>query len=121
MQVLNVDSIVVCGHSNCGGCAALYSSEEALNKIPHMKKWLELSAKVRKEVLERLHPRDEAEREWMTEQLNVVKQMKRLLTYPYIREKYEKKTIAIHDGHYLIETGEVFKYNPEKGVFELIT
>ncbi|MBN2765999.1 MAG: hypothetical protein JXR27_06460 [Paludibacteraceae bacterium] len=24
MQVLNVSTIIVCGHSNCGGCSALF-------------------------------------------------------------------------------------------------
>jgi carbonic anhydrase len=121
VQVLNVENIVVCGHSNCAGCAALYAPEEALRKIPHTKKWLELSSKVRKQVLETLLPKDDAEREWMTEQLNVVEQMKHLLTYPYIREKYDKKQIAIYGWHYIIETGEIYKYDPDKGVFELIT
>jgi carbonic anhydrase len=120
VKVLEVDNIVVCGHSNCGGCAALYASEESLSKIPHTKKWLELSSEVRKEVLENLLPKDAAEREWMTEQVNVVEQMKHLLTFPYIREKYDKKELSIQGWHYIIETGEVYNYDPDKGVFELI-
>ena len=120
VQNLGVENIVICGHSNCGGCAVLYAPEEALSRTPHTRKWLELSSKVRKEVLERLKPKDDAEREWMTEQLNVVEQMKHLMTYPYIRQKYEKKEISIHGWHYIIETGEVYTYDPDKETFELI-
>lgn len=39
VKKLNVTNIVVCGHSNCGGCAALYYDKE-LKQLPHTpKKW----------------------------------------------------------------------------------
>ena len=33
LNSLHIKNIVVCGHSNCGGCNALYYSDEELNKI----------------------------------------------------------------------------------------
>ncbi|RMF47272.1 MAG: carbonic anhydrase, partial [Deltaproteobacteria bacterium] len=46
VQALEVDCIVVCGHSNCGGCAALHKSPEELASLPHVRKWLEVSSEV---------------------------------------------------------------------------
>ena len=63
---------------------------------------------------------DIAAREWLTEQMNIVEQLKHLLTYPYIRERYNQNTLKILGWHYIIETGEIFGYNEEKGFFELI-
>lgn len=119
VETLGVENIIVCGHSNCGGCRAIYYPEEILDKTPHTKKWLELAENVKKRVMSEWKDDDEATREWMTEQVNVLEQIKHLLTYPSIKEKYEKKELTIQGWYYIIETGEVFIYNKETGEFEL--
>lgn len=121
VQVLNVDSIVVCGHSNCGGCAAMNLPEEQLAHIPHVRKWLAVSKEVKGRV-DRLMKGDSIEeREWLTEQVNVLVQMRNLLTYPYIRERYEAGELNIYGWYYIIETSEIYNFNDEKEVFELIS
>ncbi|EHQ91935.1 carbonic anhydrase [Desulfosporosinus youngiae] len=120
VKALKVENIVVCGHSNCGGCAAIYYSEDILNTLPDTKKWLELAENVKKRVM--IHLKDENDKymkEWLTEQINILEQIKHLLTYPYIKEKYLKKELNIYGFYYMIETGEVFIFNYENGAFEL--
>lgn len=122
VKMLNVENILVCGHSNCGGCNALYYDDEQLEDFPHTKKWLELAKPVKEKV--EAHPEvqnDYAKREWMTEQLNIVEQMKHLLTFPYIKEKYKRKELNILGWYYIIETGEIFNYNSETKTFEKIS
>lgn len=121
VQALGVDSIVVCGHSNCGGCAAMNAPPEELVHLPHVRKWLEVSSEVAGRVNRLMEEGSAEEREWLTEQVNILVQMKNLLTYPYIREKYEAKTLSIYGWHYIIETGEIFNFNDEKELFELIS
>ena len=129
VKVLNIENIIICGHSNCGGCKAIFMSEKETAEIPHTRKWLELMGRVKEMVLEKeMHnpalqegnEEDEAKRELMTEQLNIVEQMNHLLTYPYIREKFEQGKINILGWYYIIETGEVFNYDVKKQVFEKI-
>lgn len=120
VQVLKVDTIVVCGHSNCGGCAALNLSGDQLAHIPHVRRWLEVSHEVKGRVDRLVRENTPEEREWLTEQINVLVQMRNLLSYPYIRERYDAGTLNIHGWHYIIETGEIFSFNDEKEVFELL-
>ena len=120
IQLLEVENIVVCGHSNCGGIAALYRPVEYFRKLPHTRKWLELALPVKEKVLKILPEGNVASREWLTEQMNIVEQIHHLLTYPYIIEKYEKGLLTISGWYYIIETGEIFIYNANKGFFELI-
>ncbi|NVO02469.1 MAG: carbonic anhydrase [Bacteroidetes bacterium] len=117
---LEIENIIICGHSNCGGCLSLYQSDEKLSKLPHTKKWLEIAKNVKDIVLSMPDSNNIAKREWMTEQVNIVEQMKNLLTFPFIKEKFIKKEINILGWYYIIETGEIFGYNMEKGLFELI-
>ena len=51
VKILNVSTILICGHSNCGGCNALYMDEARGAEIPHTRKWLELAKNVRSKML----------------------------------------------------------------------
>jgi len=119
VQVLNVENIIVCGHSNCGGCKAIYMDEKQTTDIPHTRKWLELMGKVKEQVAT-LGTNDELEKAVLTEQLNIVEQMNHLLSYPYIKERYEQGKMNILGWYYIIETGEVFNYDTELRRFEKI-
>lgn len=110
VKILNVSTILICGHSNCGGCNALYINEHDGKEIPHTRRWLQLAQNVKDRMI-KLRIENLAIREWMTEQLNIVEQMNHLLTYPYIAEKYEKGELDILGWYYIIQTGEVFNYD----------
>jgi carbonic anhydrase len=119
VQILNVSNIIVCGHSNCGGCALLHhENPESLN-IPITRKWMELAAPVRDLVEQTLIGKDLSARSWLTEQVNVLEQMKHLFTYPYISDRFKKGELTILGWHYIISTGEIFQYNKESQEFEL--
>lgn len=118
VQILEVETIILCGHSNCGGCASLYLDDKDFEKIPNTRKWLELAAPIKSKVLRQVPQNNPQAREWLTEQMNIVEQLKNLLTYPYIRERVEAGTLAIQGWYYIIETGEVFSYNRDMGYFE---
>ncbi|HHY28826.1 MAG TPA: carbonic anhydrase [Desulfitobacterium dehalogenans] len=119
VQMLGVENIIVCGHSNCGGCSASLNAPHKLEELPHTKKWLELMESVRNRVLTEF-PEDEPRvREWMMEQINVVEQLRHLMTYPYIYEKVMGRQLLLSGWHYMIETGEVFIYDRQVGEFRL--
>ena len=117
--ILKVENIIVCGHSNCGGCAACLGPEEALDQLPHTKKWLELCKPVKERVLEKVGDNDLGKTQWLMEQTNVVEQLKNLLSYPYIKDRVQKGTLTISGWYYIIETGEVFIYDRSSGEFKL--
>ncbi|ABK82443.1 carbonic anhydrase [Campylobacter fetus] len=119
INVLHIKNIIVCGHSNCGGCAALYDSDEQLSKVPIVKRWLMLISDIKEEVLKykTLSP---AKRAWITERLNIINSTQNLLTFPGAKEKIENAEIKIYGWHYIIETGEVYNYDEPTKTFKLL-
>ena len=106
---LNVDRIVVCGHSHCGGIRALY--EEATPQATNLAAWLELG----REAALPVQVTPEALRR--TEQRSVVLQLERLMGYPMVRERVEAGRLALHGWHYVIEDGEVHVFDVRSGSF----
>ncbi|EDM24480.1 carbonic anhydrase [Caminibacter mediatlanticus TB-2] len=117
VKYLNVKNIVICGHSNCGGLKALFYSKEKLEKLPFVNRWLDIIRPLKEKVKD---IKDEGLREWEIEQLNILAQIENLLTYDFVKDKFEKEELNIYGWYYIIETGEVYNYNFEKEEFELI-
>ncbi len=118
---LDVDTIVVCGHSNCGGCAALNMDPTELEQLPHTREWLAMSREVPERVARLLKSDSPAEREWLTEQVNILVQMTNLMTYPYLAKKVAAGTLHVLGWYYVIETGDVLNFNDDTGHFEKVT
>lgn len=119
IKVLKVQNIIICGHSNCGGCSSIYLPDEVLDEMSATKKWLEIAKNVKTRVMEEIDGTDLEMREWLTEHINIVEQIRHLLSYPYVEERYNKKELEIMGMYYRIETGEIFIFNPQKSAFEL--
>lgn len=109
---MSVSNIIVCGHSNCGGCAALYQDKE-LKNLPHTKKWMELAHPVKKIVEDKIAKNKITleERSVFTEQLNIVEQMGHLLKYSYIKKRVKEGSINVMGWYYNIEKGEIYNYD----------
>lgn len=106
---LNVEHIIVCGHSHCGGIRALYG--EVPTEANNLRAWLELG----REAVLPVQLSDEALRR--TEERSVVLQLERLMDYPMVRARVERRQLALHGWHYVIEAGEVNVFDVDAGGF----
>ncbi|MBI5277206.1 MAG: carbonic anhydrase [Burkholderiales bacterium] len=106
---LEVERIVVCGHSHCGAIRAAY--EGAPEEAVALKAWLKLAD----EALLPVQPSPEALRR--TEQRAVVLQLERLMGYPMVRRRVEAGKLTLHGWYYVIEHGEVQVFDVHKGGF----
>ncbi|WP_310385532.1 carbonic anhydrase [Roseateles sp.] len=106
---LQVQHIIVCGHSHCGGIRALYGEVPA--EATNLKSWLELG----REATLPVQLSEEALRR--TEERSVVLQLERLMDYPMVRSRVELGQIALHGWHCVIEDGEVNVFDVNLGRF----
>jgi len=108
---LKVENIVICGHSDCNGCAAIYDDKK-LQNMPSVARWLEQLNEVKNEILNSNSSVDE--RGWLTERLCVLPSMENIRTYPQVNEREKNGLLRIYGWHYIIQTGEVYSYENEE-------
>ncbi|PSM53091.1 beta carbonic anhydrase, clade B [Campylobacter blaseri] len=119
LSSLNIKNIIICGHSNCGGCAALYYDNSKFENMPNVKLWLDLIKPI-KDKVETLGIKEFSKKAWLTERLNILNSIKNIETYPGVKSAIEKGDIRVHGWHYIIETGLLFSYDKTNGHFKLL-
>ncbi|HEY5311479.1 MAG TPA: carbonic anhydrase [Pirellulales bacterium] len=117
--LLKVQSIVVCGHSECGAMIAALAPE-SVAKIPNLAKWLHhcTPAAFR---LEQEGPLDASLKVHnQLSQINVLVQLEHLMTYPIVREQVRQGRLRLIGCWFDIASGEMFAYERESRTFERI-
>ena len=117
VSVLKVQEIIICGHTHCGACNALFQTMEDPSLI-HTKKWLELGESAKTSAILSLGanaPKEDLLR--LTEKLSVIKQIENILTYPIVKKRFEEGSLYIHGWYYDIETGKIEYYNADSYEF----
>jgi len=109
VDILEVEEIIVCGHSHCGAVRALYDPPDGASQ--NLREWLELAGPARIP-----GPCTEATlRE--TERRSVQLQLQRLLEFPNVRRRVDAGSLELQGWHYVIEEGEVHILNVSTGDF----
>jgi carbonic anhydrase len=117
VSVLNVEHIIVCGHSNCGAMNALVSKTN-LDNLPDVKHWLSF-AKASYAIYESEEKRlSDDERLDYCIKVNVPVQLSHLKTLPSVAAKMVQKKITLHGWVYHIETGDIDVYDEATGSFK---
>jgi carbonic anhydrase len=116
VEVLHVESIVICGHTQCGAIAALLHPETVEN-LEFVKPWLAQADGVRRLIEDSYAHLDAEMRSTVAVQENVLAQLENLRSFSFVTERLEAGTLLISGWVFKISTGEVFAYDPELGEF----
>lgn len=103
LQVLEVQDIVVCGHSHCGAMGALKSGDD-LSALPGVDAWLRIA---RPELTPVLDAADDDPSLREVVQGNIVNQLAALRSYPIVRQRLGEGRLGLHGWYYEIDTGRV--------------
>ena len=120
VEHLEVQDIIVCGHSDCGAMKALYKERELFAASPHIGQWLRHGDRTMAVVAANYPDRSREERYEITAEENVLLQMENLRTYPVVQKAARKGRLHVHAWYFEIGTGMVFRYSPEREQFEPI-
>lgn len=118
VDVLGVQDIVVCGHSQCGAMRALIEAPD-LSAMPHLESWLSLAAPVRLTVLEQYrHLENIADQANAAAGENVLFALENLRSYPCVKRRLEDDSLNLHAWYFKIAGAKLHAYDPATRQFQ---
>ena len=120
VTVLEVEHIIVLGHSDCGGIHALMKRTPERPAGEFLERWLDLAEPARRAVQEKLPDADEMTRRHACEEASLVLALENLLTFPWVRRRVEAGKLVLHAWYFAIATGHLFGYDRERCEFRTI-
>ncbi|CAF2031681.1 unnamed protein product [Brassica napus] len=100
VNTLEVENILVIGHSRCGGIQALMSMEGEGDSRSFIHDWVIVGKKAKestKAVASNLHFDHQCQH---CEKTSINHSLERLLGYPWIEERVRKGSLSLHGGYY---------------------
>ena len=116
---LEVENIIVLGHTQCGGIQALL--DQARTKAPHegfISGWMNVASHARNRVLSRMQGKPAEDQARACEQEAILVSLDNLLTFPWIMERVANKKLVLHGWYFDMGRGELLRYNPGSNRFE---
>jgi carbonic anhydrase len=108
---LNVDHIIILGHSQCGGIQAMLAPEK-LHQDDFISNWTSIN----KDSANRFapHQADDCAKASLKQSYN------NCLTFPWIKSRLDAKKLEIHCWFFDIEHGQLFELDSPSGEYYLI-
>ena len=116
---LNVENIVVMGHSNCGGIAGLFNPH-ALKDERYMNRWVSLACPAVHEIEEENPGESQSEKVRLCEEATVLLSIENLLSYHWVEDAVQAGTLTLHALYYDMHKGLLSVWNGDSENFEPI-
>jgi carbonic anhydrase len=116
LEVLGIQDIVVCGHSQCGAILALLSHERTAH-LPALERWCDHAETTRRIVKKKYGNRSTAAIAQAAAKENVLVQLQHLETHPAVAVRLATSSVRLFGWYYDIGTGEVAQYDAARGAF----
>lgn len=121
VRTLEVEHLIILGHSSCGGIHALMHGMPQGERPEFIANWVNISARARERVLDALPDGAPQQQSHACEEASILVSLENLLTFPWIKERVQQGKLNLHGWHFDLKTGKVMAYNPERGHFEPLT
>lgn len=107
---LNVENIVVIGHSGCAGINALLHGTHEHIQDSFIHPWINIAKDAREYTLQTCGA-DHPDARRICEQQAVLTSLRNLLTFPWIKEKVDAGELALHGWYFNLTTGSLSRWD----------
>ena len=116
VEVLNVENIIVCGHTQCGALKAILDPA-SVKHLEYVSRWVESTIDVKKLIEEKYAHLHGEEQLNAAIQENVLAQIEHLRQFPFVASRMDAGKLQVNGWVFDVGRGEVFDYDPDIGEF----
>jgi carbonic anhydrase len=119
VRALNVQDIIILGHTHCGGIATLIehgSSTESAESTEFLSPWLDIA----KNALLRINVMEHSDKDAMhrsCEREAILVSLGNLLTFPWIKSRVDAGDLKIHGWYFNLKSGSLERWSPRDKKF----
>lgn len=119
LTALDLDHIIICGHSHCGAMTGLLNPD-AIQMMPTVQKWLQHGPD-REQLLKTCKGKSKEETILNAVKANVLLQLDHIQSHPAYKALKEEKEVQLHGWVYDFESGTVLSYDKGSNDFDHLT
>jgi len=116
VEVLNVQNIILCGHTQCGALKAILEPE-SVTHLEYVSRWVKSTISVKNVIEEKYSDLEGEAKLTAAIQENVLAQLEHLREYPFVADRMDAGKLHVNGWIFDVGRGEVFDYDPEYGEF----
>ncbi len=118
---LEVERVIVLGHSRCGGIKALMQGPEATAQtFPYVTRWMSTFEPIRRATVQDKTFASDEERGRCMERAALIQSFENLQTYPWVAERVAAGKLELHAWYFRLAAGRLEEYDPASGDFRTL-
>lgn len=117
---LEVEHIIVMGHSQCGGIKGLMDGICDCQKDSFIGSWVNIAQPAKEKVLQELPDKPEEVQGYACEKAAILLSLENLMTFPWVRQRVEAGTLELHGWYFDLQDGTLSGVSGDSGQFELM-
>jgi len=114
---LEVEHVIILGHSGCGGINALMHGISNGRSAEFIGPWVKIAERGRDRVLTELAGKEPEKQNRACEQAAILISLENLITFPWIDERVKTGKLLLHGWYFDISVGQLYSYSPESAAF----
>ena len=117
---LKVEHIIVMGHSQCGGIKGLMDGICDCNADSFIGSWVSIAHPAKRQVLDEFPDISAEIQYYACEKAAIMLSLENLMTFPWVRQRVEDGTLALHGWYFDLQAGTLSGVSPLSNNFELL-
>jgi Carbonic anhydrase len=110
---LEVDHIIIFGHTECGGIRALLEGDRVLqsNEKSFIAKWMEIARPACDKVIKEHAHASFQEQAVLCGQYALINSLQNVMSFPWIQERVNSGKLSVHAWSFDLATGGIYQYD----------